>query len=64
MIALLSVGPFALPMIWWHPKLKVAWKVVITLATLVLTWMAYQAMIAALKQLEEQMKLLRKSGLI
>jgi zinc-ribbon domain len=63
-IALLSVGPFALPMIWWHPKLNVAWKIGITLATLVLTWMACLAMAAALKQIEEQMKLLRESGLI
>ena len=63
-IALLSIGPFALPMVWWHPKLNVAWKVGITLATLVLTWMAYQSTVGALKMLEDDMKTLQGSGVL
>lgn len=62
-IALLSVGPLALPMIWWHPRLNVAWKAGITLATLALSWMAYQFTVAALKMLDENMKTLQGSGM-
>ncbi|MES2923534.1 MAG: zinc ribbon domain-containing protein [Verrucomicrobiota bacterium] len=32
-----SVGPLGLPMIWWHPRLGMQWKIAITVATLVLT---------------------------
>ncbi len=62
-IALLSVGPFALPMVWWHPKLNVPWKIGITLATLGLTWLAYQSTVGALKMLEEDMKMIQGSGM-
>ena len=63
-IALLSVGPLALPMIWWHPRLKIAWKLGITVITLVVTWMAYQSTLAAYQMLEEQIGTLRDSGLL
>ena len=62
-IALLSVGPLALPMIWWHPKLNVYWKAAITCATLVLTWVAYRAMVDAFQMFDDQMKELRESGM-
>ena len=58
-IAILSVGPLALPLVWWHPTLKPAWKAGITLATLVLTWLMYQSMIESLKMLEEMEKALK-----
>jgi hypothetical protein len=63
-IALLSVGPLALPMIWWHPRLNVAWKAGITVITLVVTWMAYQSTLAAYQMLNEQLKVLRDGGLL
>ena len=62
-IALLSIGPLALPMIWWHPRLNVAWKAGITVITLALNWMAYRATVDAFKIFDEQMKELRGSGL-
>ena len=58
-IAILSVGPLALPLVWWHPTLKPAWKAGITLATLVLTWLMYQSMIESLKMLREMEKTLK-----
>ena len=39
-VMLLCVPPFALPMIWWHPQMKPVTKIVWTLVTLVLTWLA------------------------
>jgi hypothetical protein len=62
-IALLSVGPLALPLVWWHPKLTVAWKAGITLATLALTWAAYQTMVGAFQLIDEDMKMLKGSGM-
>lgn len=54
-IALLSVGPLALPMIWWHPKLKPQWKILITAATLLITWALYAATMNVLETLREQL---------
>jgi hypothetical protein len=52
-VALGTVGPLALPMIWCHPKLKPIWKIVITVGITVLTWLLYESMLESLKQLEE-----------
>jgi hypothetical protein len=52
-VALGSVGPLALPMVWWHPKLTVVWKITITVATLALTWVMYQSTIEAFKMLQD-----------
>jgi len=50
-VAIGSVGPLALPMVWWHPKMTPKMKAAITLGTLVLTlvlawlsWWLYRAM--------------------
>lgn len=37
-----SVGPFALPLIWFHPRLTLAWKAVISAVMIVLTWMLFK----------------------
>lgn len=58
-VALGSVGPLALPMIWWHPKLKLAWKIAITAGTLALTWLMFESLVASLKMLEEIQETLR-----
>lgn len=61
-IALLSIGPLALPLVWWHPKMEIWLKVGISVVMLVVTWYLYQGTMAALENLNEQMKLLRESG--
>ena len=58
-IAIGSVGPLALPLVWWHPKLKTGWKIAITVGTLVLTWLMYVATVASLRMLEEVEKTLQ-----
>ena len=37
-IALLSVGPLALPLLWWNPRYKRLTKIIWTLLVLVLTY--------------------------
>jgi hypothetical protein len=58
-IAILSIGPLALPMIWWRPGLKISWKITISVGVLGLTWLLYQSMVIMLDSLNEQMKVLQ-----
>lgn len=37
-LALLSVGPFALPLLWYNPKYSRRTKLIWTLVTLIATW--------------------------
>lgn len=57
-IALLSVGPFALPLIWIHPRLSTTVKVAISAIVIVLTYVFYKMTLAMVNQLEDQMKML------
>ena len=34
----LCVGPFALPLIWWHPKMSREWKAIWTVVIALVTW--------------------------
>jgi hypothetical protein len=63
-ISLLSVGPFALPLVLMHPKLSIAWKSIITVATLALSWMAYQVTMDALKMFNDTMKEFQGGGFL
>jgi len=53
LIIIASVGPFGLPLIWWHPRLKLLWKIIITIAIVILTWMTFVASVELLKALKE-----------
>lgn len=52
-VTFLCVGPLALPMIWWHPRLSRGWKIAITLAIAIITWFTVQASLAAIRQIRE-----------
>lgn len=41
-LMLASVGPFALPLVWFRPRLSLAWKIVISAATAVVTWYSFK----------------------
>ena len=58
-IALLSVGPLALPMIWWHPRMRLWVKLAISVAVLLLTWLCVVLIIQLLGFLGEQINELR-----
>ena len=59
-IAILCVGPLALPLVWWRPRTTLAWKIGITIGILVLTWLSYHATLASIKTLKESYKLLNE----
>ena len=57
-LALLSVGPLALPMILWHPRMSRAWKIGLTIGILFLSWISYQIMMESIRSIKESYKLL------
>jgi hypothetical protein len=59
-IALCSVGPLALPLIWWRPQTTRAWKVGLTIGILILSWVLFQTTMASLRTLDEYYQLLNE----
>ena len=57
-LAVLSVGPLALPLIWWRPQTKPAWKIGLTIVILILSWFVFQAMLESIRTIREYYKLL------
>ncbi len=57
-IAVLSVGPLALPLIWWRPDISRQWKIVLTTAILALTVIVYRITMASFQVIMEYYKLL------
>jgi 4-amino-4-deoxy-L-arabinose transferase-like glycosyltransferase len=57
-IAVCCVGPLALPLIWWRPQTTRAWKIVLTIGILVLSWIFFQATMESIRTLKEYYKLI------
>ena len=57
-LAVASVGPLALPLIWWRPGTSRAWKIGLTIGILALSWLLAQATIQALRSIKEYFDLL------
>ena len=55
-IAICSVGPLALPLIWWRPQTTRAWKIGLTIAILVLSWFLFQATMESVRTIQEYYK--------
>ncbi len=55
-IAFLSVGPFALPLLWFNPRYKTITKLVLTVLVILLSVLAYIAMKSLYLNLTEQLK--------
>ncbi len=57
-LALCSVGPLALPMIWWRPQTTLAWKIGLTIGILLLSWVLYLVTLESLRSIQEYYELL------
>jgi len=57
-LALCSVGPLALPLIWWRPQTSLAWKIGLTLIIGLLSWVMYLLTMESLRVLQEYYQLL------
>jgi len=52
------VGPLALPLIWLHPQMKLAWKIGLTIGILVLSWIMFKITMESIRTLKEYYQLL------
>ena len=57
-IAVACVGPLALPLLWLRPKTPLAWKLVWTLAVLLLTWALYRLSLETMRMLQDSLQML------
>ncbi len=57
-LALCSVGPLALPLIWWRPQTSLAWKIGLSIGVLALSWVLYLITLESLRAIQEYYELL------
>lgn len=63
-LALLSVGPLALPLVWTHPQFSLRKKTIWTLLTLAVTLAAVFAALKMMESLEAIVKQYRDLGIL
>jgi hypothetical protein len=56
--ALCSVGPLALPLIWRRPNTTRGWKIGLTIAILVLSWILFKLTLESMRNITEYYRLL------
>ena len=61
-VAVLAVGPFALPLIWLNPRFSLVTRLVVTAVVLVFSYWAYTFTRDLMLDLNEQLDLLREIG--
>ena len=57
-IAVCTVGPLALPLIWWRPKTNLSWKIGLTIVILVLSWFLLRLTMESIHTIREYYKLI------
>ena len=57
-IAVCSVGPLALPLIWLHPHTSRAMKIGLTVVIVVFSWILFQATMTSIQYLGEYYRIL------
>jgi hypothetical protein len=57
-IVVLSLPPLALPMVIWHPKLSIIWKIVLSIAILLISWAAWVATVNSINAFNDAMRML------
>jgi hypothetical protein len=57
-LAFCSIGPLALPLIWWHPQMTRAWKIGITIGILIVSIVLFKSTIASIHTIKEYYNLL------
>ena len=53
-----SVGPLALPLIWLRPQTTRAWKIGLTVGILALSWILFQTALESIRALGQYYKLI------
>ena len=52
-IAFLCVGPLALPLVWFHPRISKGNKIILTIAILILSYILFRMFMDSLKSIKE-----------
>ena len=55
-LTFLTVPPFALPSVWFHPKLHLMWKIGITVLVVAFCWFSYVLTMKFVHQFDEMAK--------
>lgn len=55
-LMLFIFGPFALPLVWFSPKFTRTWKIVVTVAALLLTYLLGKTASALFQMLNQRLK--------
>ncbi len=58
LFALISVGPLALPLIWWRPHTSRGWKIGLTIVILLLSWLLFRLTVKSAQTVMEYYRLL------
>ncbi|GAB4278218.1 MAG: hypothetical protein Kow0029_21440 [Candidatus Rifleibacteriota bacterium] len=58
--AFLCVGPFALPLIWGHPKMDRNWKIGLTVVTVILSFILMKIMVSSILSLKDYYEVLNE----
>jgi hypothetical protein len=59
LFAVCSVGPLALPLIWWRPQTSRSWKIGLTTGVFVLSWIVYRATMESIHTIKKYYNLLQ-----
>jgi predicted nucleic acid-binding Zn ribbon protein len=57
-LAVCTVGPLALPLIWWRPQTTWTWKIGLTLGIIVLSWLLFKSTMESIRTIKEFYKLM------
>ncbi len=57
-LMLAAVGPFALPLVWFRPRVSLFWKMTISVFVCVLTWYSVVLMKQSIHQIQEFYRML------
>lgn len=59
-IAVCTVGPLALPLIWLRPHTTRAWKIGLTIGILILSWVLFQTTMESIRTIKEYYRLIEE----
>lgn len=59
-VALCSVGPLALSLIWWRPNTARAWKIGLTAGIMVLSWLLFRVTMESIQTIRDYYRLLEE----
>lgn len=57
-MSFVTIPPFALPLVWLHPKIHLVWKIILTALIGLICWGMYETFLAFVEQFENATKMM------